>query len=153
MNAYFLKVLHLGCVPNLEVLLLSRKSKVVAFALGFKQQNKATISPNAVFMALSSTPWQALWNRLPAPLQNRYYLSLVVFLFIMVFLDRHSIWTQWKLWRAQDQLVKDRTFYQNKIKEARDEAEDFELTKEKFAREHYYMKRANEEVFIIQSEK
>ena len=38
-------------------------------------------------MALSSTPWQALWNRLPAPLQNRYYLTLVVFLFIMVFLD------------------------------------------------------------------
>ena len=112
--------------------------------------SSAIRSPNAVFMALSSTPWQALWNRLPAPLQNRYYLSLVAFLFIMVFLDRHSLWTQWKLLRAQKQLEADRTYYQEKIKEAREEAEDFELTKEKFAREHYYMKRADEDVFIIQ---
>ncbi|MBN8679634.1 MAG: hypothetical protein J0M29_15500 [Chitinophagales bacterium] len=104
-------------------------------------------------MALSSTPWQALWSRLPAPLQNKYYLTLVIFLFIMVFLDRHSIWTQWKLWRAQKQLELDRSYYQGKIKEAKEEAEDFELTKEKFAREHYYMKRADEEVFIIQEEK
>ena len=27
--------------------------------------------------------------------------------------------------------------------------EDFEMTKEKFAREHYYMKRANEDVYIV----
>lgn len=104
-------------------------------------------------MALSSTPWQALWNRLPAPLQNRYYLTLVVFLFIMVFLDRNSLWTQWRLWRAQNQLEADRKFYQEKIKEAREEAEDFERNKEKFARERYYMKRPNEDVFIIQQDK
>ncbi len=120
---------------------------------GFLKFGMTYVSPNAVFMALSSTPWQALWNRLPAPLQNRYYLTLVVFLFIMVFLDRHSLWTQWKLWRAQKQLETDRAFYQDKIKEAREEAEDFELTKEKFAREHYYMKRADEDVFIIKPEK
>jgi len=104
-------------------------------------------------MALSSTPWQALWNRLPAPLQNRYYLTLVVFLFIMVFLDRNSLWTQWRLWRAQHQLETDRKYYQDKIKEAREEADDFERNKEKFAREKYYMKRPNEDVFIIQQEK
>lgn len=103
-------------------------------------------------MALSSNPWQALWQRLPAPLQNRYYLTLVVFLFIMVFLDRHSLWTQWKLWRAQQQLEADRSYYEEKIKEAKEEAEDFELTKEKFAREHYFMKRADEDVFIIKKD-
>ncbi len=104
-------------------------------------------------MALSSNPWQALWSRLPAPLQNKYYLTLVVFFFILVFLDKHSLWTQWRLHRAQQRLEDDRTFYQEKIKEARDEADDFEGTKEKFAREHYYMKRPNEEVFIIKEEK
>lgn len=90
-----------------------------------------------------------LWQKLPAPLQNRFYLTLVAFLFILIFLDKHSLWTQWRLWRAQQRLEKDRTYYEAKIKEARDEAEDFELTKEKFAREHYYMKRANEDVYII----
>ncbi len=100
-------------------------------------------------MAIPQNPWQALWSRLPAPLQNRYYLTLVVFFFIMIFLDKHSLWTQWRLYRAQQRLEDDRAFYQEKIKEAQEEAEDFELTKEKFAREHYFMKRRDEDVFII----
>ena len=104
-------------------------------------------------MALPSNPWQALWSRLPAPLQNKYYLTLVVFFFILVVLDRNSLWTQWRLHRAQQRLEKDRVYYQDKIKEARDEADDFDLTKEKFAREHYYMKRRDEDVFIIKDEK
>lgn len=104
-------------------------------------------------MALPSNPWQALWGRLPAPLQNKYYLTLVVFFFILVVLDRNSLWTQWRLHRAQQRLEQDRAFYEEKIKEAREEAEDFDLTKEKFAREHYYMKRRDEDVFIIKEEK
>lgn len=103
-------------------------------------------------MAFSSNPWQSIWQRLPKPLQNRYYLTLVVFLFILVFLDRHSLWTQWRLYRAQQRLESDCQFYEEKIKEAREEAEDFELTKEKYAREHYFMKRPNEDVFIIKEE-
>lgn len=90
-----------------------------------------------------------LWRRLPTPLQNRYYLTLVAFLFILIFLDKHSLWTQWRLWRAEQRLEQDRSYYEEKIKEAREEAEDFEMTKEKFAREHYYMKRANEDVYIV----
>ena len=103
-------------------------------------------------MALTSNPWQVLWNRLPTPLQNKYYLSLVVFFFIMVFVDKHSLWTQYKLLRAQKRLEVDKVFYETKIKEARDEADDFEMTKEKFAREHYYMKRSDEDVFIIKKQ-
>ncbi len=104
-------------------------------------------------MALPTNPWQSLWQRLPAPLQNRYYLTLVVFFFIMIFLDRHSLWTQFRLHRAQQRLENDKNFYEQKIKEAEEEAEDFELTKEKFAREHYYMKRRNEDVYIIKEDK
>lgn len=104
-------------------------------------------------MALPSNPWQALWQRLPAPLQNRYYLTLLVFFFILIFLDKHSLWTQWKLHRAQQRLESDREYYEEKILEAKQEAEDFELTKEKFAREHYYMKRSNEDVYIIKEKK
>ena len=112
--------------------------------MGF--QNRST-------MALSSNPWQSLLSRLPKPLQNRYYLTLVVFLFILVFLDKHSVWTQYRLYRAQQRLENDCKFYEEKIKEAREEAEDFDLTKEKYAREHYFMKRSNEDVFIIQEPK
>jgi cell division protein DivIC len=104
-------------------------------------------------MALSSNPWQALWGRLPTPLQNKFYLTLVVFFFLMIFMDRHSLWTQYRLFRAQRQLETDRTYYEEKIKEATDEAADFEATKEKYAREHYFMKRSNEDVFIIKQGK
>lgn len=104
-------------------------------------------------MALPTNPLQAFWQHLPAPLQNRYYLTLVIFFFIMIFLDRHSVWTQFRLYRAQQRLEADKAFYQEKIREASEEAEDFELTKEKYAREHYYMKRRDEDVYIIQEPK
>jgi cell division protein DivIC len=100
-------------------------------------------------MALSGNPFQILWSKLPAPLQNRFYLTLTAFFFLLIFLDKHNLWTQWRLYRAQKRLEADKAYYEQKIREARDEAEDFELTKEKFAREHYYMKRANEDVYII----
>ena len=103
-------------------------------------------------MALPSNPWQSIWSRLPKPLQNRYYLTLVAFLFILVFLDKNSLWTQYRLVRAQQRLDKECRFYEEKIKDAREEAEDFDLTKEKFAREHYFMKRPDEDVFIIREE-
>ena len=100
-------------------------------------------------MAFSLNPMQSLRRRLPAPLQNRYYLTLVIFLFFIIFVDKHNLWTQFRLNRAMKRLETDREFYQQKIKEAKEEAEDFELTKEKFAREHYFMKQGNEDVFII----
>jgi hypothetical protein len=103
-------------------------------------------------MALASNPWQSLWGKLPATLQNRYYLTLLIFFFILIFIDRQSMWTQWRLFRAQRRLESDKAFYQAKIKEAKDEAEDFDLTKEKFAREHYFMKQRNEDVYIIEQD-
>ena len=104
-------------------------------------------------MALPSNPLQTVWQWLPAPLQNRYYLTLVIFFFFMIFLDRHGVWTQWRLHRAEQRLENDKEFYEKKIIDAREEAEDFELTKEKFAREHYFMKRRNEDVYIIKNAK
>ena len=126
----------------------------MSVAVGTFSKNALLLSVQTRYtLAIPTNPWQAIWSRLPRPLQNKYYLTLVVFFFILVFLDRHSIWTQWRLYRAQQRMEQDKAFYQEKIKEARDEAEDFELTKEKFAREHYYMKKRDEDVFIIKEEK
>lgn len=104
-------------------------------------------------MAIPKNPWQAIQSKLPRPLQNRYALTAAIFLFFLFFIDKHDLLTQIKLRRALSRLEEDRVFYQQKIKEAREEAEDFELTKENYAREHYYMRRNNEDVFIIQNEK
>jgi cell division protein DivIC len=103
-------------------------------------------------MSLPSNPWQAMLQKLPGPLQNRYYLTLLVFFFYIIVLDRHNLWTQWKLAGAVQRLESDKEFYIQKIKEVKEEAEDFEVTKEKFAREHYFMKKKGEDVFIINEE-
>ncbi len=90
-----------------------------------------------------------LISRLPAPLQNRYYLALLVFFFWMCFLDRQSLYTQWSLARSKSQLEQDKSFYLRKIEEAKEEAQTFEDNKERYAREHFFMKKGDEEVFIF----
>ncbi len=104
-------------------------------------------------MAIPSNPWSAFWQRLPAPLRNRYYLALLVFFFILIFLDKNNLWTQWRLWRAKQRLQQDKELYRQRIEEAKEQADAFELTKERYARERYYMRRAGEDVYIIQESK
>jgi cell division protein DivIC len=86
---------------------------------------------------------------LPAPLQNKYYLTLLVFFFWMCFLDRQSFYTQYKLARTVNHLEGDRVFYQGKIREVKDDAAIFEESKDRFAREHFLMHQPNEDVFIF----
>ncbi len=104
-------------------------------------------------MAIPSNPWSAFWERLPAPLRNRYWLTLIVFLFVLIFLDKNSPWTHWRLMRAKSRLLQDRELYRQKIEEAKKQAELFELSKERYARERYYMRRPGEDVFVIQEAK
>ncbi len=91
-------------------------------------------------------------NLLPAPLRNKYFLILVVFFFILVFLDKHDPITQIRLQRTVNRLERDKKFYQQKIEEAEADRAAFEQNKERFAREHYKMKRPDEDVFIIVEE-
>lgn len=93
---------------------------------------------------------QQLKGNLPAPLQNRYYLTLLVFFFWMVFVDRQSISTQFKLTQTVSSLEKDRVFYQQKITEVNEDLRVFEESKDRFAREHYLMHLPGEEVFIFE---
>ncbi len=96
--------------------------------------------------------FQSLMNLLPAPLRNKYFLILVVFFFILVFLDKHDLITQIRLQRTVNRLERDKKFYQQKIEEAEADRANFEQNKERFAREHYKMKRPEEDVFIIVEE-
>lgn len=91
-----------------------------------------------------------LKRQLPAPLQNRYYLTLLVFFFWMVFIDRQSIYTQYKLAKTVSNLEKDRVFYQQKITDVNEDMRVFEESKGRFAREKYLMHLPGEEVFIFE---
>jgi cell division protein DivIC len=98
-------------------------------------------------------PFKPLINRLPVGLQNRYYLILIVFILWVLIFDKANIWAQYKLQSTIKRLESDRHFYEIKLKEVQQEKIDIERDKEKFAREHYFMKTNDEDVFIIEKKK
>jgi len=103
-------------------------------------------------MAASNNPFQPILDRIPTPMRNRYFLTLVIFFGWLIFFDKHDVLTQYKLQRTVNTLEQDKTYYSEEIKKAEQKRLDLELNKEKYAREQYYMKKKNEEVFIIEKE-
>lgn len=104
-------------------------------------------------MAKPKNPFQEVLNNLPAPLKNRYFLILGLFFFWMIFFDKHNVLVQWRLQKTLNSLENDMTFYSEQVKEAERMQKDLKVNQEKFAREKYYMKRNNEDVFIIIKDK
>jgi cell division protein FtsB len=98
---------------------------------------------------MANNSFQAIKEQIPAPLRNKYFLVLVLFFAWMIFLDRHDLVTQWRLQKTVDKLEEDKAFYSEKIEEAEQERLDLDINDEKFAREQYYMKKSDEDVFII----
>lgn len=103
-------------------------------------------------MAKSNNPLQPLFDQLPKPLRNKYFLVLVVFFAWMFFVDKHDIMTVVGLQRTVNKLEEDKTYYSKKLEDAKQERLDLEVNKEKFARERYYMQKSNEDVYIIVEE-
>ncbi|MFK7979030.1 MAG: septum formation initiator family protein [Saprospiraceae bacterium] len=98
---------------------------------------------------IRNNPFKPLIRQIPAPIRNRYFLVLVFFFAWLIFFDKHNVWTQYQLQQSLDKLKSDKIFYEEKIVEVREAAKDIALNKEKFAREKYYMKKKNEDVFVI----
>ena len=98
-------------------------------------------------------PLTPLLKQLPKGFQNRAFLVGFVFLLWMLFFDKASIWTQYRLTRTLNRLKGDKVFYQNKLKEVELQRLDMQNNSEKFARERYFMKANDEDVFIIEKEK
>lgn len=96
-------------------------------------------------------PIQEVIDKLPPPLKNRYFIVLVLFFAIMVFFDKHNIIVQWQLQQTLNRLEADKAYYEEKLEEAKQMRYDLEVNIEKFAREKYYMKRNDEDVFIIEN--
>lgn len=85
-------------------------------------------------------------------ISNRYVLLLLIFAIWMFFLDSNSWLIHHELDQEVNKLKDNKEYYQNEI--AKDRAtieklnDSFEL--ESYARQNYYMKRAEEDIFIIE---
>jgi len=85
--------------------------------------------------------------------RNKYSLSLILFFVWLVFFDSNNLIERVFHLKQMHQLEKDKIFYEEKIKDDRAKLEELESNPanlEKFAREHYLMKKDNEDVFIIE---
>ena len=87
-------------------------------------------------------------------LTNIYILILTVFVIWMIFFDTNSLLIHMELKREINKLEKQKEFLKDEIekdKEIIDRLSDPEEL-EKFAREQYYLKKKDEEIYIIEYE-
>jgi cell division protein DivIC len=85
---------------------------------------------------------------------NKYLLISLLFGVWMLFLDNYSYMDQRQINNQIDELQDNKKYYQDEI---RKDKENIKLLKnqdqvEKYAREKYYMKRENEEVYLVEYE-
>jgi cell division protein DivIC len=85
---------------------------------------------------------------------NKYLLISLLFAVWMLFLDNYSYMDQRQLNKQIDELQDNKKYYQEEIKK---DNQSIKLLKnqdqvEKYAREKYYMKRENEDIYIVEYE-
>lgn len=88
------------------------------------------------------------------PFQNKYLLILVGFVIWMLFSDANSWLIHNELNTEIEDLENEKEYYKKEIDKDNKEIKKLSTKEglEKFAREEYYMKRENEEIFIIEYE-
>jgi len=69
-----------------------------------------------------------------------------------IFFDKHNLISRWQIYQKNKQYEKELNYYKKKIEE--DKLKLYELKSndenlEKFAREHYYFKKDNEDIFVL----
>ena len=103
--------------------------------------------------------WKNLQNRIkfiPPFFRSVYFIAAVLFTVWMGLFDENNFITQYHRYAQLTDLLEKKEYYVEQI--AKTDKEYNELTtnpqtQEKFAREHYWMKRDNEDVFVIVEEK
>jgi cell division protein FtsB len=93
-------------------------------------------------------------NKYLNPFKNIFILILVVFVIWMLFFDANSWIIHHELNTEIDDLENEKKYYHKEIEKDKKDLKKLgtEEGLEKFAREEYYMKRDNEDIFIIEYE-
>ncbi len=91
-------------------------------------------------------------NKIPSILRNKFVLVALGYFIYMMFFDSNDIPSQFKLRKHLKGLEKQHNYYAEKIKEVEKERQQLFSnieSMEKFAREKYWMKKENEDLYII----
>jgi cell division protein FtsB len=93
-------------------------------------------------------------SKILKPFKNIFILILIVFIVWMLFFDANSYLIHHELNSDIKDLETEKEYYQKEILKDKKALKKLSTEEglEKFAREEYYMKRDNEEIFIIEYE-
>jgi cell division protein FtsB len=88
------------------------------------------------------------------PFKNIYTLIIVIFMVWMIFFDSNSWFIHNELNNDIDNLISEKDYYRKEIEKDKKALKALSSKEgiEKFAREAYYMKKEDEEIFIIEYE-
>ena len=93
-----------------------------------------------------------LWNTISPLLKNKYILTITLFVVWVAFFDQNNLIDRFENMHKLNQLNKEKEYYQKKIGEDKKRLKELMSDKEdleKFARETYFMKKDNEDVFVV----
>ena len=85
---------------------------------------------------------------------NKYLIAVAVFVVMMVFFDENNLFVQFDRKRQLNELLTQKAYYEKQIDTTNRELNELQKSPEsveKFVREHYMMKRDNEDVFVVTS--
>lgn len=85
-------------------------------------------------------------------LKNKYFIATTFILVWMLFLDSNNWIHQFNKYNKLQEMKAEKAYYKQKIKETREARKELMKNSEsleRFAREEYFMKKPNEELYII----
>lgn len=91
-------------------------------------------------------------NRLLEIFKNKYFLCAAAFAVWMLFFDKNDMLSQYEYRTEVHKLQEEKDFYTKQTEQVKKDLNELNTnlnTAEKFAREKYFMKKDNEDVFVI----
>ncbi len=85
-------------------------------------------------------------------IRNKYLIATLLFCVWILFFDHYDLLQQVSRTKELSDLKSSRDYYKAQIEQSRNELEDLKMNPaalEKIAREKYFMKRDNEQVFVV----
>lgn len=91
-------------------------------------------------------------KRLIQLFRNKYFLAIIAFGIWMLFFDKNDMLTQFEYRTEVKKLQEEKYFYVKETASVKKDLSELDSdlnTAEKFAREKYFMKKDNEDVFVV----
>lgn len=99
--------------------------------------------------------WKKIWLNIRKYVLNKYLLTCAVFAFVLTFCGDNSLVNRAKRAKKISQMEAELSDYRQQTEQYKSEIQKLNANRdnlERFAREHYYMRQDNEDVFLIEED-